>query len=106
MGCGRDAADLAARRVLDAAGLGLPEGLAQGPGEGVGGGVGLELGEEPRLGLQEFGKLDNRVPVTVGVGVCIPGRGGVRIEDTLVVRPSEDGGPELLTVTTKELLAL
>jgi Xaa-Pro aminopeptidase len=46
------------------------------------------------------------VPVTVGVGVTLPGRGGVRIEDTLVVRPFEDGGPELLTITTKELLAL
>lgn len=102
VGAGQDAADRAAGRVLEAAGL-AP---AQGPQQGVGGGVGLEIGEEPRLGPQELGKLDNRVPVTVGVGVCIPGRGGVRIEDTLVVRPSEDGGPELLTITTKELLAL
>ncbi len=53
-----------------------------------------------------MGKLDNRVPVTVGPGVHLPGRGGVRIEDTLVVRPLEEGGPELLTITTKELLAL
>lgn len=114
VGGGCDAADLAARRVLDAAGVGLAQDLAQ-PGEqavgagldgGVGDGVGLEIGEQPHLGPQEFGKLDNRVPVTVGVGVRIPGRGGVRIEDTLVVRPSEDGGPELLTTTTKELLAL
>jgi Xaa-Pro aminopeptidase len=33
--------------------------------------------------------------------VYLPGRGGVRVEDTLVVRA---GGPELLTLTTKELL--
>jgi hypothetical protein len=39
-------------------------------------------------------------------GVHLPGRGGVRIDDTLVVRPEADGGPELLTITTKELLAL
>jgi Xaa-Pro aminopeptidase len=39
-------------------------------------------------------------------GVYLPGRGGVRIEDTLVVRPVPDGGPELLTITTKELLVL
>lgn len=93
-----DAADRAARQVLDASGLTC--------GDPFGAGVGLEIGEQPHLGPQELGKLDNRVPVTVGVGVCIPGRGGVRIEDTLVVRPSEDGGPELLTITTKELLAL
>ncbi|QMU69226.1 Xaa-Pro peptidase family protein [Streptacidiphilus sp. P02-A3a] len=92
-----DAAELAARRVLAAAGH---------PGEVLGQGIGLEIAEAPRLGPQELGKLDNRVPVTVAVGVHLPGRGGVRIEDTLVVRPSQDGGPELLTITTKELLAL
>ncbi|MGS2640459.1 M24 family metallopeptidase [Streptosporangium sp. LJ11] len=48
-------------------------------------------------------RLEDRVPVTVEPGVYLPGRGGVRIEDTLVVR---DGGPELLTRTTKELLVL
>jgi Xaa-Pro aminopeptidase len=38
--------------------------------------------------------------VTVEPGVYFSGRGGVRIEDTLIVR---DGGPELLTMTSKEL---
>ncbi|MEU8199807.1 aminopeptidase P family protein [Streptosporangium sp. NPDC049046] len=51
----------------------------------------------------EHARLEDRVPVTVEPGVYLPGRGGVRIEDTLVVR---DGGPELLTRTTKELLVL
>ncbi len=37
--------------------------------------------------------------VTVEPGVYLSGRGGVRIEDTLVVR---DGDPELLTLTTKQ----
>ncbi|MFC1404687.1 MULTISPECIES: Xaa-Pro peptidase family protein [Streptacidiphilus] len=106
VGGGYDEADRAARRVLGAAGQPAPDEAEPAAREGVGAGVGLEIGEEPRLGPLELGKLDNRVPVTVGVGVCIPGRGGVRIEDTLVVRPSEDGGPELLTITTKELLAL
>ena len=41
--------------------------------------------------------------VTVEPGVYVDGRGGVRIEDTLVVR---DGGPELLTLTTKELVEI
>jgi Xaa-Pro aminopeptidase len=41
--------------------------------------------------------------VTVEPGVYLPGRGGVRIEDTLAVW---DDGPELLTPLTKELLVL
>jgi Xaa-Pro aminopeptidase len=44
--------------------------------------------------------------VTVEPGVYLPGRGGVRIEDTLVVRDATAGGPELLTTTTKELLVV
>ncbi|WP_035840811.1 M24 family metallopeptidase [Kitasatospora azatica] len=94
------APDRAAREVLRAAGH-----VEQWP-QPFGHGVGLEVREAPQLGPDEMGKLDNRVPVTVGPGVHLPGRGGVRIEDTLVVRPSEAGGPELLTITTKELLAL
>jgi Xaa-Pro aminopeptidase len=92
--------DHATRQVLDAAG----HGDALGPATGHG--VGLEIGEDPRLAPSVMSKLDDRVPVTVEPGVHLPGRGGVRIDDTLVVRPSADGGPELLTITTKELLAL
>lgn len=92
--------DHAARQVLDSAGYGqaLPE--------LTGHGVGLEIDEDPQLGPAAMGKLDACVPVTVEPGVHLPGRGGVRIDDTLVVRPEADGGPELLTITTKELLAL
>lgn len=92
--------DRAARQVLEAAGH------AEASPHPIGHGIGLEIREAPRLGPADMGKLDNRVPVTVGPGVHLPGRGGVRIEDTLVVRPLEEGGPELLTITTKELLAL
>ncbi|GGR80252.1 peptidase [Streptomyces humidus] len=92
--------DRAARQVLGSAGHceGLPA--------LVGHGVGLEIEEEPQLTPAAMGKLDACVPVTVEPGVHLPGRGGVRIDDTLVVRPEADGGPELLTITTKELLAL
>jgi Xaa-Pro aminopeptidase len=45
----------------------------------------------------------DRVPVTVEPGVYVAGHGGVRIEDTLVVRAD---GTELLTKTTKELLVI
>ncbi|WP_431984957.1 aminopeptidase P family protein [Streptomyces qinglanensis] len=94
------AVDRAARQVLAAAGHGAAL------GESTGHGVGLEIGEDPRLSPEAVGKLDACVPVTVEPGVHLPGRGGVRIDDTLVVRPQADGGPELLTITTKELLAL
>lgn len=92
--------DRAARQVLDTAGY------AEALGTTTGHGVGLEIREDPRLSPAAMGKLDACVPVTVEPGVHLPGRGGVRIDDTLVVRPAADGGPELLTITTKELLAL
>ncbi|GAA3072646.1 hypothetical protein GCM10020000_66810 [Streptomyces olivoverticillatus] len=92
--------DRAARVVLEAAGHG------ERVGPRVGHGVGLENDEDPRLAPSAMGKLDACVPVAVDPGVHLPGRGGVRIDDTLVVRPEADGGPELLTITTKELLAL
>jgi Xaa-Pro aminopeptidase len=92
--------DRATRRPLTDAGH--AEGLAPWSGHGVG----LEIDEDPQLSPAAMGKLDACVPVTVEPGVHLPGRGGVRIDDTLVVRPTADGGPELLTITTKELLAL
>ncbi|MFJ9350456.1 aminopeptidase P family protein [Streptomyces sp. NPDC101237] len=92
--------DRAARQVLRSAGY------AEGLEPGMGHGVGLEIDEDPQLAPSSMGKLDACVPVTVEPGVHLPGRGGVRIDDTLVVRPEADGGPELLTITTKELLAL
>ncbi len=92
--------DRVTRQVLDAAGYG--DALEPRTGHGVG----LEIDEDPRLSPSAMGKLDACVPVTVEPGVHLPGRGGVRIDDTLVVRPEADGGPELLTITTKELLAL
>ncbi|MBW5482063.1 aminopeptidase P family protein [Streptomyces bambusae] len=94
------AVDHAARSILDSAGHG--EALSPWTGHGVG----LEIDEDPQLAPTAMGKLDACVPVTVEPGVHLPGRGGVRIDDTLVVRPEADGGPELLTITTKELLAL
>jgi Xaa-Pro aminopeptidase len=92
--------DRAARLVLDSAGY------ADGLPPLMGHGLGLEIDEDPQLAPAAMGKLDACVPVTVEPGVHLPGRGGVRIDDTLVVRPEADGGPELLTITTKELLAL
>ncbi|MFL6240707.1 MAG: M24 family metallopeptidase [Actinomycetes bacterium] len=67
----------------------------------LGHGVGLEIHERPTLAPTATDSIAERMPVTVEPGVYLPGQGGVRIEDTLVVRPD---GPELLTATTRELL--
>ncbi|MCO5996634.1 M24 family metallopeptidase [Actinoallomurus rhizosphaericola] len=89
--------DAAARGVIETAGHGddFPHGLGHG--------VGLEIHEAPLMGYDKTGKLRDRVPITVEPGVYVAGRGGVRIEDTLVVRAD---GPELLTKTTKDLLVI
>lgn len=96
--------DAAARDLIEAAGHGSHF------GHGLGHGVGLEVHEAPMMGPGRAGKLADRVPVTVEPGVYLPGRGGVRIEDTLVVRAigsGSDAGPaEVLTTTTRELLVL
>ncbi|WP_431032378.1 aminopeptidase P family protein [Streptomyces sp. P6-2-1] len=92
--------DRAVRQALESAGHGADLPALSGHG------VGLENDEDPQLAPSAMSKLDACVPVTVEPGVHLPGRGGVRIDDTLVVRPEADGGPELLTITTKELLAL
>lgn len=91
------AVDRAARSVVEAAGLG--ERFVHGLGHGVG----LEIHEAPMLGAATEGILGASTPVTVEPGIYLPGRGGVRIEDTLVVR---DGVPDLLTQSPRQLLVL
>jgi Xaa-Pro aminopeptidase len=63
--------------------------------------------EAPMIGYGSTGKLEDQVSVTVEPGVYLPGQGGVRIEDVLVVGAgAADGAAQILTTTTKELLAL
>ena len=73
---------------------------------GLGHGVGLEVHEAPTIGYERTGKLADRVPITVEPGVYLPGRGGVRIEDVLVVGAGGTGLAQILTTTTRELLVL
>jgi Xaa-Pro aminopeptidase len=91
------AVDAAAREVIAAAGH------AEHFSHGLGHGVGLEIHEAPGIGPLGAGTLAAGMAVTVEPGVYLPGRGGVRIEDTLLVT---DDVPELLTLTSKELLVL
>lgn len=70
---------------------------------GLGHGVGLQIHEAPTLSALGAGSLEADMAVTVEPGVYLAGRGGVRIEDTLVVGTD---GPDLLTLTSKELVAL
>lgn len=89
--------DAAARSVIEAAGHGDHF------GHGLGHGVGLEVHEAPMLGPGRTGKLAELVPVTVEPGIYLPGKGGVRVEDTVVVRAA---GPATLITTTRDLLVL
>ncbi|WP_106849349.1 aminopeptidase P family protein [Blastococcus sp. Marseille-P5729] len=76
----------------------------------LGHGVGLEVHEAPNLSQLSETKLEDRVCVTVEPGVYLAGRGGVRIEDTLVLREDAeaDGATrtDLLTMTSKDLVIL
>lgn len=80
--------DRAARSVIDSAGLG--EYFVHRTGHGLG----LEVHEPPSLHSANDQPLPAGTVVTVEPGVYIPGYGGVRIEDDLVVRA---GPPEVLT---------
>ena len=90
---GRDV-DAVAREIIAAAGHG------EHFGHGLGHGVGLAGHEAPRLARSGDEPLVAGHVVTVEPGVYLPGRGGVRIEDLVVVTAD---GHELLSHADKQL---
>lgn len=72
-------------------------------GHGTGHGIGLEIHEAPRLSRFSDTILTPGMTVTVEPGIYIPGLGGVRIEDDIVITES---GIQIITSSPKELIYL
>ncbi len=91
-----EAVDRVARTIIGKAGYGKQF------GHGLGHGTGLEVHEGPRLSQGQLMVLAPGMIVTVEPGIYLPGWGGVRIEDDILVTRT---GHEVLTSVPKQLEA-
>lgn len=87
-------ADALAREVIEKAGYG------ENFGHGLGHSLGLNIHEPPRLSPAWETVLEPGMVFTVEPGIYLPGWGGVRIEDVVVITPE---GRRILTRSPKEI---
>lgn len=105
----------AQKRAIDAARDGIPvqkldfiaryciskAGFAKYFKHSLGHGIGLQVHELPKISALSEDNLTTGNVVTIEPGIYIPGLGGVRIEDDIVIK---EGGCEVLNNATKDLL--
>ena len=89
--------DKACRDVIEEAGYG--EYFVHSTGHGVG----LDVHEAPSAAKTGSGVLEEGMTLTIEPGIYIPGKAGVRIEDTLIITSA---APKVITEYTKELTVL
>lgn len=96
IGCTGLEVDRAAREYIQECGYG------EYFGHGIGHGIGLNVHEltDPRLSFKDV-TLQKDMIITIEPGIYVPGLGGVRIEDDVLVT---DGEPEVLTTLSKAQL--
>ncbi len=96
-GLGCAALDNVARSIIARAGLGPKF------GHGLGHGIGLLVHEAPSVNAKSTTVLQPGMVITIEPGVYIPGWGGVRIEDDIVIARS---GNRILTHSERALIEL
>lgn len=79
------------------------KGYGEAFGHSTGHGIGLEVHEGPALSFRSGTVLEPNMVVTVEPGIYLPGIGGVRIEDDIIMT---ENGNERLTHSPKELIIL
>ncbi|MGI5879227.1 MAG: M24 family metallopeptidase [Syntrophomonadaceae bacterium] len=70
---------------------------------GTGHGLGLEVHEKPAVSPRGTGFLEENMVITIEPGIYIPGWGGIRIEDSVIVKSGEC---EIITCSDKNLILI